>query len=67
MHPTKLSPLQISLLRLFEHGISEQQTLEVRRMLVAYFSEQLQQEVERVNQERNYSAADIDQMLNDPS
>jgi hypothetical protein len=65
--PTKLNPLQISLLRMFERGMSDEEILEVRRVLVAHFSQQLLEEVERVNQERNYTADDVEQMLNAPS
>lgn len=65
--PTKLNSLQISLLRLFERGMSDEEILELRRVLVAHMSQKLLAEVERVNEERGYSAADVEAMLNDPS
>ena len=64
---TKLTPMQISLLRMFERGMSDEQTLELRRVLVAHLSKQLLAEVERVNEERGYTAADIEAMRHDPS
>jgi hypothetical protein len=65
--PTKLNGLQISLLRLFERGMSDEEVLELRRVLVAHMSQKLLEEVERVNEERGYTAADVEAMLNDPS
>jgi hypothetical protein len=65
--PTKLSPLQVSLLRLFEHGITEEQTLELCRMLVKYYSERVAAEAARVDAERGYTAQDFERMLNEPS
>lgn len=65
--PTKLNSLQISLLRLFERGMSDEDVLELRQVLVAHMSKKLLKEVERVNDERGYTAADVEAMLNDPS
>ena len=65
--PTKLNSLQISLLRLFERGMSEEDTLELQRIIVAHLSQKMLAEVERVNEERGYTAADVEDMLNDPS
>ena len=67
IQPTKLNSLQISLLRLFERGMSDEEVLELRRVLVAHMSKKLLEEVERVNEERGYTAADVEAMLNDPS
>ena len=67
MQSTKLNGLQISLLRLFERGMSDEEILELRRVLVAHMSQKLLEEVERVNEERGYTAADAEAMLNDPS
>lgn len=64
--PTKLTSLQISLLRLFER-MSDEKILEIRRVLVAHMSKKLLEEVERVDDERGYTAADVEAMLNDPS
>ena len=67
VQPTKLNSLQISLLRLFERGMSDEEILEIRQVLVAHMSKKLLEEVERVNKERGYTAADVEAMLNDPS
>ena len=65
--PTKLNSLQISLLRLFERGMSDEEVVELRGVLMAHMSKKLLEEVERVNEERGYTAADVEAMLNDPS
>jgi len=67
IQPTKLNSLQIALLRLFERGMSDEETRELQRIIVAHLSERMLLEVERVNEERGYTAADIEAMLNDPS
>lgn len=63
----RLNEVQISLLRLFDHGLTDEQTRELKRVLVAYYSKQLRQEVEHTSQEHGYTEADFDQMLHDPS
>lgn len=65
--PTKLNGLQISLLRLFDRGMSDDEVLELRRVLVAHLSQKMLAEVERIDAERGYTTADIKAMLNDPS
>ena len=65
--PTKLNGLQISLLRLFERGMSDEEVLELRRVLVAHMSKKVLAEVERIDNERGYTAEDFGRMLNEPS
>ena len=65
--PTKLNSLQISLLRLFERGMSDEEILEIRRVLVAHMSKKLLEEVERIDAARGYTAEDYERMLNEPS
>ena len=65
--PTKLNSLQISLLRLFERGMSDEDTLELRRVIVAHLSKKMLAEVERIDDARGYTAEDYERMLNAPS
>ena len=67
VQPTKLNSLQISLLRLFERGMSDEDTLELRRVIVAHLSQKMLAEVERIDNERGYTAEDYERMLNAPS
>lgn len=59
--------MQISLLRLFERGMSDEDTLELRRVIVAHLSKKMLAEVERIDNERGYTAEDYERMLNAPS
>ncbi len=61
----KLNDLQISLLRLFENGISDSQSYELRKMLMAYFDIELKKELEKVQREKQYTQEDFDRMLID--
>ena len=65
--PTKLNSIQLSLLRLFDRGMSDEETLEIRRLLVTHLSKKLQDEVQRIDEERGYTAEDYERMLNAPS
>ena len=67
IQPTKLNSIQISLLRLFERGMSDEDTLELRRVIVAHLSQKMLAEVERIDAERGYTAEDYERMLNAPS
>ncbi len=63
----RLNGLQISILRLFSQDLEEQQTLEIRKMLLDYFDLQLQKELEVVIEEKGYTTEDYYQMLNSKS
>ncbi|MBO0931102.1 hypothetical protein [Fibrella aquatilis] len=63
----RLNALQISLLRLFDRGMTDEQILELRRVLVTHYSALLHDEVERVIQEKGYTNDDFERMLNSPS
>lgn len=64
---TKLNALQVSLLRLFDRGMSDEEVLELRRVLVAHLSQKMLAEVEQMDAERGYTAEDYERMLNEPS
>jgi hypothetical protein len=61
---TELNPLQVSLLRLFSRPMSEQETLELKRLLVKHYSKLLKEETTRVVAEKGYTQQDFDNMLN---
>ncbi len=62
--PHKLNDVQISLLRMFNRGMTEQETAEVKRLLMRFYDEKLQREIDRVEAEKGYTTADYDSMLN---
>ena len=65
--PIKLNGLQISLLCLFDRGMSDEEVLELRRVLVAHMSQKMLAEAARIDAERGYTAEDYERMLNEPS
>ncbi len=62
---SKLSDLQISLLRIFEQKLDQEQTLEVRKLLMDYFDRKLQVELEEVSVQKGYTETDYRRMLRD--
>jgi hypothetical protein len=63
----RLNSLQISLLRLFSQNISDDQTLEIRKLMMNYFDIQLKDELETVIEQKGYTEDDFRQMLNSKS
>jgi hypothetical protein len=63
----KLNSLQLSLLRLFGQNINENQTLEIRKILMDYFDGQLKSEIENVVKEKGYYESDFQKMLSEKS
>lgn len=61
---TELNPLQISLLRLFDRPMSENEVLELKRLLVNHFSGFLDKEVTEVVKNKGYTQEDFDNILN---
>jgi hypothetical protein len=61
---TELNALQVSLLRLFNRPMSDQETLELKRLLVEHYSILLKQEVARAVFEKAYIQQDFEDMLN---
>ena len=67
VQPTRLTPIQVRLLRLFERGMSDEATLELQRVMVAHLSRKMLDEVERIDAERGYTAEDYERILKEPS
>jgi RNA polymerase sigma factor (sigma-70 family) len=65
--PTKLNSLQTSLLRLFDRGMSDEEILDLRRVMVAHLSQKMLAEVAHIDIERGYTTEDYERMLNEPS
>lgn len=61
---TGLNELQVSLLRLFNRPMSDNEVKELKRLLVSHYSEQLRAEVNMVVSEKGYTQKDFDDMLN---
>jgi hypothetical protein len=61
---TELNPVQISLLRLFSRPMSESETLELKKIMVNYYDDQLSEELTKIIAEKRYTQKDFDDMLN---
>ena len=64
---TELTPLQISLLRLFNRPMSDEETIALKKLLVNHFSNKLEEEVSKVVDKKGYTQKDFDEMLNTES
>ena len=60
-----LSDIQISMLRLFDQGIDETETLEVHKILMDYFDKALQNELGKVLEKKTHTDEDYHKMLSD--
>ncbi|RYF77091.1 MAG: hypothetical protein EOO39_04815 [Cytophagaceae bacterium] len=63
----KLNSLQVSLLRLFDRGMTDEQLLDLKRVLVTHYSSLLASEVDQASQQKGYMADDFTAMLSNPS
>lgn len=61
---TELNEIQVSLLRLFNRPMTENETRELKQVLLSHYHEQLNGEVSKIIEEKNYSQNDFDDMLN---
>lgn len=64
---TELNAIQVSLLRLFSRPMSDDETVELKKLLLDHYTGQLDEEVNRVVTEKGYTQQDFDDMLNSQS
>jgi hypothetical protein len=62
-HNQNLTNLQVELLKSLKHTVSDKQLREIKSLLRFYFAEQLDRAIEKVENEKNYSAAVYDSWL----
>ena len=62
---TKFTPLQHELLRLYSMNLSEEELLEIKKMLGQYFWDKLQRKVTEASEKQGYTQDDFDAWLND--
>lgn len=56
-----MSNLQLELLKLYATDLPNEQLLDIKSILANYFAKQIDQEMDRVWEERNYSDAIIEE------
>ncbi len=58
-----LSNVQLELLKAFSRNVSDEDVLEIRRLLTRYFAEKATQEANRVWDEKGWTDEDAERML----
>lgn len=56
--------VQLELLKVFSHQISDQELVELRKMLALFFAQRLVQQADKVWAEKQWTDQDVDKMLN---
>lgn len=59
-----LNETQLMLLRLFSRKMDENETNEIRELLINYLNQKLQAELDNVISEKGYTQKDFDKVLN---
>lgn len=59
-----LNDVQLTLLRLFSHKMSQLEQDEIKDILLSYYDNALQKEVQKVIKEKGYTKKDFDVILN---
>ena len=58
-----LSNLQLELLKAFSHRLSDQDLLELKKVLAAFFAERAIKEADQVWEEENWDQAKVEELL----
>lgn len=61
----KLTSLQLELLKIYSFEPSEEELLEIKRMLGTYYAQKLTHKVNQVVQERSLTQQDVDRWLDE--
>ncbi len=63
--PTKLSNLQLELLNIFSRNLPDEELLEIKSILSAYFAEKATKEMDRLWDEKGWTQETMQQWLNE--
>ena len=63
-HPHKLNDIQITLLRMFSRDMTQQETMAIRKLILDYYDEKLDDELDKVVTAKGYTQQDYDTILN---
>ena len=59
-----LNDVQLTLLKLFSRKMSESEQMDIKQILLNYYDNALQKEVQNVIQEKGYTKQDFEKVLN---
>jgi hypothetical protein len=65
-HSTKLTPLQLELLKVYAMELPEEKLIEIKDLLGNYFLQSLSNQATAAAEEKGYTKEDFDSWLNDP-
>lgn len=65
MNTTKLSNLQLELIKLFSYQLSEKQLKDIRALLASYFAQQATEEMNKLWEENNWTTETMRQWGNE--
>lgn len=65
MSSGKLSNLQMELLKMFNRDLPDEQVLEIRSLLADYFLKKADEELERLEKEKGWTAETYEQWANE--
>lgn len=60
--PQKLNETQLMLLKLFSREMSEESLKQLKRLLVDFYDEMVQAEIEKLQASKNLTQADLDRL-----
>lgn len=60
---SKLTPLQIELIKTFSHPVNEKQVLEIRQLLADYFARELDTAVDQLFEQKGWDGAVVEEWL----
>ena len=63
--PTRFTPLQQELLKLYSRKVSEEDLIAIKDMIGKYFLDKLQKEVDQAVERKGYTQDDFDEWLED--
>lgn len=63
----ELNQMQLTLLKLFNRPMADKEIVELRDVLVEHYDKLLKEELDRVVEEKGYTQADFENMLNSDS
>lgn len=64
---TRLTPIQLDVLKMFSRGIPDDELIEIKRILAAYFANKLTAEADRIWEEKGLTDDDMDKWLKELS
>jgi hypothetical protein len=65
MQPQKLTNLQLELLKIFSYPLNPQQLMDIKNLLTNYFTEQAEQEMDKLWEEKNWDNSTMTEWVNE--